>query len=396
MAIFPSFTDVFKKNHDKIETTEWETLWDLEFADINSKRAYLKRMAIDRVVNFVARSFSTTEFRYVVDEQEEINSWTYLLNVKPNKDLNAVDFWHRVIFKLLTDNEVLIIKSDDDQLLIADDFVRNEYAVYEDTFQEVTVKDYTFKRSFEMNEVIYLEYSNRDLDEFITGLYADYGELFGRMLEIQLRNNQIRGIVDIDMTTAFNNKVDKDGLTAQQKIQNFIDKLFTSFKSNSVAIVPKTKGFEYQEVSASTRNASQSVEEMIKLKRDLADEVAGYVGVPTGLVFGEGSEKQLEAQQEIFLEFCLTPLIDKVQSELTNKLITQTDYLNGHRIDLVGMNKLDIFKRAVQIDKLVSSGTFTRNEIRKRAKYFDIEGGDEVLITKNYEQESNLKGGDDE
>ena len=57
MAIFPSFTDVFKKNHDKIETTEWETLWDLEFADINSKRAYLKRMAIDRVVNFVARYF---------------------------------------------------------------------------------------------------------------------------------------------------------------------------------------------------------------------------------------------------------------------------------------------------------------------------------------------------
>lgn len=396
MAIFPSFTDVFKKNHDKIETTEWETLWDLEFADINSKRAYLKRMAIDRVVNFVARSFSTTEFRYVVDEQEEINSWTYLLNVKPNKDLNAVDFWHRVIFKLLTDNEVLIIKSDDDQLLIADDFVRNEYAVYEDTFQEVTVKDYTFKRSFEMNEVIYLEYSNRDLDDFITGLYADYGELFGRMLEIQLRNNQIRGIVDIDMTTAFNNKVDKDGLTAQQKIQNFIDKLFTSFKSNSVAIVPKTKGFEYHEVSASTRNASQSVEEMIKLKRDLADEVAGYVGVPTGLVFGEGSEKQLEAQQELFLEFCLTPLIDKVQSELTNKLITQTDYLNGHRIDLVGMNKLDVFKHSVQIDKLVASGTFTRNEMRKRAKYFDIEGGDEVLITKNYEQESNLKGGDDE
>ena len=395
MSVFPSFKDLWQKNHDKIESTEWETLWDLELADMSSKRVYLKRMAIDRVVNFVARSFSTTEFRYMINGEEQQNDWTYLLNVKPNSDLNAPDFWHKVIFKLLTDNEVLIVMSDDNQLLIADDFTRKEYAVYEDTFHDVMVKDYTFKRMFNMSEVIYLQYTNRDLDEFINGLYGDYGELFGRMLEIQLRNNQIRGIVNIDMTKAFQDKSDKNGRTASEQIQGFLDKLFNSFKKSSVAIVPQTKGFEYTEVSASTRSTSQSVDEMIKLKRDLADEVAGYVGVPAGLIFGEGSEKQLEMQKQVFLEFCLTPLIEKIQSELISKLITKSDYMKGHRIDVVGMDKLDIFKYAVQIDKLVSSGTFTRDEIRIRAKYPHIEGGDKLLITKNYEEADATKGGDD-
>ena len=35
---------------------------------------------------------------------------------------------------------MLVIVSDDNQLLIADDFYRNEYALYEDTFSEVTIK----------------------------------------------------------------------------------------------------------------------------------------------------------------------------------------------------------------------------------------------------------------
>ena len=67
-------------------------------------------------------------------------------------------------------NEVLVVVSDDNQLLIADDFYRNEYALYEDTFSEVTIKNYTYQRNFKMSEVIYLQYNNEKLDKFTDGL----------------------------------------------------------------------------------------------------------------------------------------------------------------------------------------------------------------------------------
>ena len=44
----------------------------------------------------------------------------YLLNVRPNL-IKMLLFW-QFIYKLLVDNEALIIKSDDDYLYVADDF----------------------------------------------------------------------------------------------------------------------------------------------------------------------------------------------------------------------------------------------------------------------------------
>ncbi len=82
-----------------------------------------------------------------------------------------------MIYKLVYDNEVLIIKSDTDDLLIADDFDRVEYAVYEDRFKDVMVKDHKFERQFMMNEVFYLTYNNEKIQRYVNELFSGYGEL---------------------------------------------------------------------------------------------------------------------------------------------------------------------------------------------------------------------------
>ncbi|PJH69130.1 phage portal protein, partial [Salmonella enterica subsp. enterica serovar Typhimurium] len=71
-------------------------------------------------------------------------------------------------------------------------FNRIEYGLVEDTFKGVTVKNFTFRRTFKASDVIYLQYSNEDLSRLINSLFSDYGELFGRLIEFQKHNNQIR------------------------------------------------------------------------------------------------------------------------------------------------------------------------------------------------------------
>src|SRR5690606_41294700 len=62
-------------------------------------------------------------------------------------------------------------------------------AVYEDFFEDVTVKDYTFKRSFKMSEVIYITYNNEKFTSFLNGMFTDYTELFSRMVEMKDRKS---------------------------------------------------------------------------------------------------------------------------------------------------------------------------------------------------------------
>lgn len=380
MAVFTSFFDIFKKN------SELEWMYDLEFINDTSSRAYLKKMAIDSCINFVGRTVSQSEFRYKEEGKMVKSDWYYKLNVRPNTDSSASTFWQKFIYKLIYDNEVLVVLSDTNDLLIADGFVRTELALYEDTFSEVAVKDYTFERSFKMNEVIYVEYNNDKLESFITGLFGDYGELFGRMIEVSLRNNQIRGTVDVDTLQGFDE-------AKKKKLQNYIDKLYSAFSKNSVAIVPQMKGFNYNEINSSKGSANQSIDELTKVKKSLIDDVARMIGVPSALIHGDMAD--LEKSMESYIKFCITPLLKKIEDELNAKLFEPEDYLNGDCVEIVGINKPDIFKRSESIDKLISSSAFNKNEIRIANGYEPVEGGDVFMVTKNYQSEEDaMKGGD--
>lgn len=202
---------------------------------------------------------------------------------------------------------MLVIFTDDNQLLIADDFSRTEYAVYDDVFTNVMVKNFVFERSWAMSDVIYMEYNNEELERFTRGLFEDYAELFGRILEVAMRNNQIRGSVSIDSTGTANDEKGKDGKTRSQRLQEYIDKIWNSFKTNSVAIVPKVKGFEYEEYTNKQGVSNQSLDELNKMKSSLIADVANAIGVPTALIYGEKAE--LDSNIKAFRKLCIAPLV---------------------------------------------------------------------------------------
>ncbi|PEJ48224.1 phage portal protein [Bacillus sp. AFS002410] len=366
--------------------SELESLFDLDLSYDTTQRGYLKRLALETCVNFIGRTIAQSDFRYMSNGKRQLNDWHYLLNVRPNTDQSAADFWQRFIFELINENEVLVILTDNNDLLIADSFTRTEYAVYPDVFKDVTVKDYTFQRTFQMNEVIYLTYNNEKLTQFMEGMFKDYADLFSRMIEINLRNNQIRGTVSIETNQSF-------GEDNQNKLQKFIDKIFNSFRQNTIALVPMLKGFQYNEVAKGDGNG-QSIEELTKLKRSLIDDVANILGIPKALIHGELAD--YETSIKAFVKFCIGPLVKKIGDELNTKLIEKNDYLYGTRIEVRGVTEKDLIENAEAVDKLVASGTFTRNEVRELfgAERSDNPELDKFVITKNYQSASDVEGGE--
>lgn len=385
-----SLFDVFKQSIRNEEPSEW--IPDLVYGDDESARAYLKIMAKNTVLDFVARTMSTLEVKF--KNKDGTADWEYILNVRPNNDMSAATFWEKFFYRLMDDNEVLVIFTEDNQLLIADDFSRTEYAVYDDVFTDVTVKNYVFQKSFNMSDVIYIEYNNDKLDRFTKGLFEDYSELFGRIIEIAMRNNQIRGSVSINATATANEKKDENGKTRTEKLQEYVDKIYQAFKTKSVAIVAKVKNIDYEEYTNKQGVSNQSLDELNKMKTSLIDDVANAIGVPTALIYGEKAE--LDSNLQAFRKLCIAPLMKKLQDELMAKIITKKEYKNGERIKISKVLPVNILENATQIDKIVSSGTFLRDEVREVTDYDPLPNGEgqQLIMTKNYEKVT--KGGENE
>ena len=380
------FRDVFKRN------LEIRDMLDLDLASDPATRSYLKRIALETNINFIARTISQSVFWIMDGQNKQMNDLHYRLNIRPNTDSSAADFWHKVIYKLVYDNEVLIIKSDTDDLLIADDFDRVEYAVYEDRFKDVMVKDHKFERYFMMSEVFYLTYNNEKIQRYVNELFADYGELFGRMMDSQLRKNQLRATVGIKTGA---------GMTDDKHInrmQKYIDSVYSRLKTESVALLPKIDGFEFDELSnGNTTTTDNGPENIHKLKKIFIEDVAKMIGIPPSLLHGDMAD--ISNLMESYLKFCINPLIKKIEDEFNSKLFTRQEYLSGKHMKVVGLNKKDPLEHAAAIDKLIASRVLNANEARSLFGFERVEGQglEEYVLTKNYDNRSQaLKGGDNE
>lgn len=374
------FDKIFQKNKE----ISW--MYDLELLQETSSKAYIKRMALNVVVEYVARTIAQSEFRVKESDHVTKDDMYYLLNVRPNPNQNATQFWQKFIYRLLIDNEALIIKSDDDYLYVADDFEHEtELGLLPHRFNSVMVNDYKYNRYFSMDDVIYLEYANEKLDKFSLGLFEDYGEVFGRMLNMQLKKNQIRGVLNIGSTQL-----------STKGIQDYIDMIFNTFEKNQVAVVPLTKGLEYEEHSTNNSNANGSdFKELRQAIEDILIYIARIIGVAPSLILGENAD--LEKAIESTNKFCFKPLTKKLERELNAKLFFKDEYLKDNkRIEIVGIDKKNPIELAEAIDKLRSSGTYTGNQIRVMLgdEPGDDEHLDEYVLTKNYESVSPVGGGE--
>ena len=76
-------------------------MYDLDMFEDDTKNAYLKRTTLQTCIEFIARTLSQTNFKVTQDHKAIKDDTFYKLNVRPNTDMSAADFWQRVIYKLI-------------------------------------------------------------------------------------------------------------------------------------------------------------------------------------------------------------------------------------------------------------------------------------------------------
>lgn len=352
---------------------------------------YIREMAFWNTVNIIANAVSKCEFKTYVRNEEIKGAEYYLWNIQPNKNQNSSNFIHKWLSQLYRNNEYLIIEMNE-QLLVADSFTRKEYALYEDEFTDVTVKNFTFNKKFRQSEVLYGQLSEKNMRQVINALYESYSKLIFFSMKAYQKSRGTKGIFKYETFPVA-------GTEERKAFDSLVGEKFKKFMESGDAILPLGKGQSYEDLGSKTYS-SESTRDIRALIDDISDFTAKGFNVPPTITRGDVQDTSKAIDQ--LLTFCIDPLVDSLQEEINRKRIGQTEFLRGTKvkIDTKTIKHVDLLSVATSIDKLIGSGSFCINDIRKAV-------GDEPInedwayqhfITKNYETVENalnvLEGGE--
>lgn len=349
---------------------------------------YTRELAFESAVNLIANSVAKCEFKIYRKNQLFKDDEYYLWNVEPNKNQNSSEFLKKLINKLYRDNECLVISTDSSEILIADSYEKTDYALVNDLFTNVTVKDYTFKRPFRMNEVLFFKLNNSDLRGLLNGLHADYGKLYEYSKKAFQKSRGQKGVLSISARA-------QGDANFEENLRKMMQDRFKPYFDADSAVLPLTEGYSYSEQDRKTYNAD-STRDIRAQVDDMFSFTARAFGIPPVLLLGEVINPTMATNQ--LLTFCIDPLTDLLMEEINRKRFGRKEYLSGNKvvIDTKTIKHIDLLEVATSIDKLISSGAFCIDEIRMTVgeEPLGTEFGKQHWITKNYERIE--RGGDTE
>lgn len=349
--------------------------------------AAVKAFAIFTTVEMVASLMSKVEYKtYLAGKELKGYEWASL-NVKPNKNQNATQFWQEFYTKLLYYQEVLVVDIGG-QKIIADDFNKTEYALRETMFEQVSRGTMSFTRKFRMSEVIYCKYTNANASSMIASVLGMYETLIGDAVDKYHKAGGQKGTLKISAKAA-------GGMDFEKTFEDLMNNRFKSYFDNKNAVMPLFDGYDYE--PQTTDNVKKSTSEITDIKNlfdDAMRRAAQAYKVPPALV--QGDIAGIKDAIDMLLMVCVDPLANMVGEEFTGKEFTADEIVAGSKVeaDTTCIKHVDIFDIANSVDKLISSGFSSVNETREKAgmQSIDEPWADQHYITKNY-QEVHENGG---
>lgn len=348
-----------------------------EFFNIAAE-LYIRNLAFESAVNFISNTVSKCEFKTFLRNTETKGPEYYLWNIEPNRNQNSSGFIHKWISKLYENNECLIIEANG-QLLVADSFTKKEFALFDCQFSQVAVGDFTFNRTFLMNEVLYFQLNNNDIRKLINGMYESYGKLITYSQKSWLMSRGNRGILNVDATA-------QGKQNYKETFEKLMNERFKYFFNAENAVLPLFDGYTFTDIGSKTYS-NETSRDIRALVDDIYDFTARAFNIPPTLLRGDLANLG-DAVISNYLTFCIDPLTDMLSEEINRKRSGYSAYSQGTytRIDTQTIKHVDLLGVAAAVDKLISSGCFCINDIRKAV-------GDEIIdepwawqhfITKNY------------
>ena len=361
---------------------------------------------LEQIYMTIANEFAKIDFRHIIDREGDYRLITdktdFTISKRPNQLQTKYDFFYTMIYQLYKyGNAIAFIERDKDGQVISlnpinvDDYeLGNGYQIDDTT---VMIK---FKKKSEQiielvdyRNVLHLRLNPNDIfngDAYSGGNFCnvivnltDYA--LNSMLAELKENGTVRGVIQIgNAGIGYSNGFANRTMVGQNEKIKKQNEIIERIKATQGGILVLDAGEEWKSLNSPFSTVStESIDKYIDLLLE-------FYGINKKVVTGEATYDLMEA----FYNKIIVPRIEQVTGEMNYKFFSRTAMTQGHRIEYY-RNPFEY----VPLDKAIESAykaiqDTTTNERRRYIYHLPpVEGGDKVLINKNFaelgEEENN-------
>ena len=313
-------------------------------------------------VNMIANALGRCEFRTYRNHEEVREGEYYMWNYSPNVNENSTMFLHKLIAKLYMHNEALIVETlpqkHTDALVVADSWdIPEAWPSRQNEYKNVVVGDYRYQYPIWENDALHLKLNHTDIRPVLNGLYESYYRLIRAAEKSYTWENGQHWKVHVS-------QILQNDPGWMESFQKMIEKQVKPFLQSDGAILPEFDGYEYKREASS---GSKDTRDIKNLTEDIFEFTARSFLIPAVLV--QGTVEGTADANNRFLTYCIDPLCDQLQEEINRKHYGYEEWKHGNylRVDSSSIIHFDIFENAANVEKLIGSGAFTINDVRRAA-----------------------------
>lgn len=344
----------------------------------------IRELALNICINKIANAIGRCDFRTFTAGREIFDELWYRWNVEPNGNQNSTAFLHKLIYKLCTENEALIIsqrrRSGGLDMLVADSWkLDGGYTARQNEYHKVKVGKVEYDKTFRESDVLHLTLNHADIAPVLTALYASYKRMISVAVSAYEYGAGQHWKVKVE-------RMQRGDAEMEARLKKILTEDIRNFLRTPIGAIAEYDGFSYQDLTQKSGN-EKNLEDLRKLFSDVYQTTAQAFGIPVVLMTGQ-VEGTKDATQR-FLTDCIDPICDQLQEEIQRKEFSFDEFKNGDfiRVDSSAISHFDLFDNAANVEKLIGSGAYSINDVRRAANQPRIPEAwaDEHYMTLNIE-----------
>ncbi len=337
--------------------------------------AQARELAFETAVGLISGCIRKCEFKTRHKGKQIREKEWFLWNVEPNINQSSSAFLHKLIRTLYLKGEALVLVIDD-QLLVADSYARRKYAVYPDHFDNVVIGDWKLDGNFYGDDVLFFTLGEKNVKQVLDLVTIAHTKLLSYSINAYRQSRGRKGVFTLDAMAA-GKEDEKEFAMLQQRFKSF-------FEADN-AVMPLKNGQKYDELDSKTYS-SDTTRDIRSLVDDIQDFTARAFGIPPVLMRGDVAG--IDGAMDLLLTTCVDPLVVMLEEEINRKRNGYDGLRRGTwlTIDTTAIKHIDLLTMAPSIDKLISSGVQSVNDIRRLIgqEEIDEDWANKHFITKNY------------
>ena len=318
---------------------------------------------------------------FTIDNGSRLN---YLLNIQPDNNTNAFDFWVQIVQNVLLTGNAYIVPVYNPVTLEADRLAlcNSSCVMHDIIYDKYTVSDFTngIYGVFDESEIIHIK-----------GLTLD-GKNGLSVLSFARLTAGIAATGDNETLKRFSNGGNVRGLiTNDTSVRGFGEYQDKQLDKTAVDVDTKFSAGQHivslpGQVDFKPISLSSTDMQFLESRKFTVREICRFFGVHPSFVFDDTSNnyKSAEMANVAFLSTTLNPYLRKIETELLRKLIAPSlATKRKFQFDRRGLYACDLDSRVKYQTQTIAAGIYTVNEWRREENKEPVKDGDAVLVSAN-------------